>query len=92
MGVPGDAEFQHRVLAKALGLFAEESGPVFVEFGEEIRDQADQPASCPIPPFHDADAHPAANEARGLRAAHDRTLVSVGRTATPSLGERDRAG
>jgi hypothetical protein len=81
LGVPGDPEFQHRVLAAAFELLSEPAGPLFVEFGEEIVDHADQPLSCPIPPFHDPNAHPAVSEARGLRAAYDRTVARVDRTA-----------
>jgi len=81
MGVPGDAAFQHRVLAAGLGLLNEVSGPVFRVFDEELHDEADQPLSCPIPPFHDPDALPAVSEARGLRAAYNRTLAAMGHSA-----------
>lgn len=81
LGVPGDPEFQHRVLAAAFELFEQPKGPVFVEFGEEILEQADQPLSCPMPPFHDPGAHPAVSEARGLRAAYNRTAERVGQSA-----------
>lgn len=82
LGKPGDPAFQHRVLEAALGLLvAEPPGPVFVEFGEEIHDEAEQPLSCPLPPFHDPNAHPVVNEARGLRAAYNRTLSATGRSA-----------
>jgi len=81
LGVPGDPAFQHRVLDAALGLLAEPSGPVFREFGEEISDEADQAVSCPLPPFHDPEAHAVVNEARGLRAAYNRTLAATGRSS-----------
>ena len=79
LGKPGDPEFQHRVLAAAFGLL-ESPEPIVTEFGESIPDRGDEVLACPLPPRHDPDAHPAIDEARGLRAAYDRGVeLSNGR-------------
>lgn len=77
LGVPGDAEFQHRVLAGAFGLL-DATEPRVAEFGESIEDDGDEVLACPLPPRHDPDAHPAVDEARGLRAAYDRAIAQHG--------------
>ena len=71
LGKPGDPEFQHRVLAAAFALL-DSPEPVVAEFGESIPDDGGEMLACPLPPRHDPDAHPAIDEARGLRAAYDR--------------------
>jgi hypothetical protein len=71
LGKPGDPEFQHRVLAAAFTLF-DSPEPVLAEFEEAVPDDSDELLACPLPPPHDPDAHPAVDEARGLRAAYDR--------------------
>ena len=86
LGKPGDAVFQHDVLARAFALLEATSGPVFVEHPEVI-EADDQPVSCALPPRFDPTLPPAVDEARGLRKAFDRTLAkrgvtSVGRTMT----------
>ncbi len=79
LGKPGDAEFQHRVLAAAFALL-DSAEPVLAEFDEAIPDSGDEMLACPLPPRHDPDAHPAIDEARGLRAAYDRGVeMSDGR-------------
>jgi hypothetical protein len=79
LGKPGDPEFQHRVLAAAFALL-DSPEPIVAEFGESIPDDGDEMLSCPLPPRHDPDAHPAIDEARGLRAAYDRGVeMSKGR-------------
>lgn len=77
LGVPGDPHFQHRVLAAAFALL-DAPGPVFAEFGESIPDDGVEMLACPLPPRHDPDAHPAVDEARGLRAAYDRAIAERG--------------
>jgi len=50
-GVPGDADFQGRVLQAVLGLFDHNVGPVLVEFDQDIPGQTDQLLegwACPI--------------------------------------------
>ncbi len=79
LGKPGDPEFQHRVLAAAFALL-DSPEPIVTEFGESIPDAGDEMLACPLPPRHDPDAHPAVDEARGLRAAYDRGVeMSDGR-------------
>lgn len=79
LGKPNDSEFQHRVLRRAFALL-DATEPVMEEFGESIVDDADEVVSCPLSPRHDPDAHPAIDEARGLRAAYDRGVeLSAGR-------------
>jgi hypothetical protein len=90
LGKPGDAEFQHRVLAAAFELLPRCDAPVLVDFPEIIIDESDQPLVCAIPLRHDRNAHPAVNEVRGLRAAYDRQLATTGRTMVSRLGSADR--
>ena len=81
LGKPGDPEFQHRVLAAAFALL-DAPEPIVTEFGESISDDGNEVLACPLPPRHDPDAHPAVDEARGLRAAYDRGVeMSNGRIA-----------
>jgi hypothetical protein len=79
LGKPGDPEFQHRVMAAAFALL-DSPEPIVAEFGQSIPDDGDEMLACPLPPRHDPDAHPAIDEARGLRAAYDRGVeMSKGR-------------
>jgi len=79
LGKPGDPEFQHRVLAAAFALL-DSPEPIVTEFGESITDDGNEVLACPLPPRHDPDAHPAIDEARGLRAAYERGVeLSNGR-------------
>ena len=80
LGVPNDAAFQHRVLARALGLL-ESDQPTVRDFEESIEDTASEVLVCPLPARHDPDAHPAVDEARGLRAAYDRAVAKHGNRA-----------
>ena len=50
LGVPGDAEFQKRVLRACLSLFDAQSGPVLEDYAEDapLSDNADSGVSCPI--------------------------------------------
>ena len=77
LGRPADPEFQHRVLAAGFALL-DADGPVFEEFDEAIVDDATEMMACPLPPRHDPDAHPAIDEARGLRPAYDRAVERYG--------------
>ena len=79
LGKPGDPEFQHRVLAAAFALL-DSPEPIVTEFGESITDDGNEVLACPLPPRYDPDAHPAVDEARGLRAAYERGVeLSNGR-------------
>jgi len=50
LGVPGDATFQTRVLRQALNLLERESGPVLVDYPEDVPALADAPEAlvCPV--------------------------------------------
>ena len=78
LGRPGDIAFQRRVLDAAFGLLEVTESPTLVRFGEAIHDTVDDAASCPLPPRIDPDAHPAVDEARGLRPAWERTRDANG--------------
>ena len=80
LGKPGDSEFQHQVLDAAFDLLNVESGPVLVDYPEEISDDADAPLSCTIPPADHSDKHPAEAEALGLLPIWRRTYEKYGRT------------
>ncbi|RMH82935.1 MAG: hypothetical protein D6683_02625 [Actinomyces sp.] len=77
LGKPGDPAFQHRVLAAAFALL-ESPEPVIATFDEAITDDGAEMIACPLPPRHDPDAHPAVDEARGLRAAYERGVALTG--------------
>jgi hypothetical protein len=88
LGKPNDPPYQRRVLDAAFALLERTDGPFIVDFPETITDEADLPLACPLPPRHDPDAHPAVDEARGLRPAWQRTYAAngatqVGRVVTP---------
>lgn len=80
LGKPNDAPFQRQVLDAAFALLREPTGPVLVDFPEEIADAADAPIACSLPPRHDASVPAAVEEARGLRSAYDRSVAANGRT------------
>ncbi|MEM7139966.1 MAG: hypothetical protein AAF548_02975 [Actinomycetota bacterium] len=88
LGKPNDADFQHRVLAAAFALL-DATEPTLAHFDEAIADDGAEMVSCPLPPRHDPDAHPAVDEARGLRSAYDRGVemskgrYAAGRTVAP---------
>lgn len=77
LGKPNDAAFQHRVLDHAFTLL-ERSAPGVEDFAEAVTDRETETLACPLPPRHDPDAHPAVDEARGLRAAYDRAVARYG--------------
>lgn len=82
LGKPSDAEFQHRVLQHAFAMLAR-TEPGVEDFAESVTDEGTEMLVCPLPPRHDPDAHPAVDEARGLRAAYDRAIdVHGNRTGT----------
>ncbi len=77
LGKPGDAAFQHRVLAHGFSLL-EHSRPTLEDFPERVADQGSEVLACALPPRYDPGAHPAVDEARGLRAAYDRAVAEHG--------------
>ena len=80
LGVPGNAEFQHRVLAQAFDMLNYEL-PTVEDYPESIEDDAAEILVCALPPRFDPDAHPAVDEARGLRQAYDRAVQKYGNRA-----------
>lgn len=82
LGKPGDAVFQYRVLDHAFAMLAR-TEPGVETFAESVVDEGTEMLVCPLPPRYDPDAHPAVDEARGLRAAYDRAVAMHGnRTGT----------
>ena len=77
LGIPGDAEFQHEVLAAALGLL-DATEPIFAQYPISIEEDPSEAIACALPPRHDPGAPPAVDEARGLRNAYDRGAVKTG--------------
>lgn len=80
LGVPNDPSFQRRVLDAAFAMLASER-PLVRDFPERIEDNATEVLACPLPPRHDPEAHPAVDEARGLRPAYDRAVARFGNRA-----------
>ncbi len=82
LGKPDDAAFQHRVLDHAFSML-DRTEPGIEDFVESVPDTGSELLVCPLPPRHDPNAHPAVDEARGLRAAYDRAIAQHGnRTGT----------
>jgi len=82
LGRPGDAAFQTDVLRRAFALLDRSDVPVLEDHPEVIEDEADDAATCTLPPRLDPNAHPAVDEAAGLRPAYNRQLAAAdGRTA-----------
>ena len=77
LGIPDDPGFQHTVLEHAFGLLGATEATV-VDYPEVITDNADEVLVCPLPARHDPQAHPALDEARGLRPAYERAIAKFG--------------
>ena len=88
LGRPGDADFQHRVLAHALDLVERATAPIVEQFAESIADDGDGATACPLPPRHDPSLPAAVDEARGLRPAYDRGVAAQG----PERGDATGTG
>ena len=87
LGKPGDAEFQHDVLAQAFAMLDAVTGPV-LENHPEVIEADETPLSCALPPRFDPSLPAAVDEAKGMRKAFDRALqrrgvTSVGRVVDP---------
>ncbi|MEK7423212.1 MAG: hypothetical protein AAB131_05160 [Actinomycetota bacterium] len=80
LGRPGDAAFQHDVLARAFALLGAPSGPVLVDHPEVI-EADEQPVACALPPRFDPNLPAAVDEAHGIRKAYDRALARRGVTS-----------
>jgi hypothetical protein len=88
LGHPGDADFQHDVLARAFALLDAESGPVLVDHPDVI-EVDDQAVSCLLPPRFDPDLAPSVDEAQGLRRAYDRGVTRRGVTSVGRAVDAD---
>ena len=80
LGKPGDADFQHDVLARAFALLEADEGPVLDSYPEVI-EADEQPLSCSIPPSFDPELVASVAEARGLRRAFERAVEGRGVTS-----------
>lgn len=81
LGIPGDAAFQHRVLADAFALLDTPPAqvPVIADFAEVIESD-EQPIACTLPARFDPALPACVDEARGLRNAYERSVAKRGRT------------
>lgn len=80
LGVPGDPAFQRRVIERAFGML-ERTEPCVEDYEVAIEDSDSQPLACPLPARMDPDAHPAIDEAKGLRPAYERAIAKYGNRA-----------
>ena len=80
LGVPDDPAFQRRVIEHAFGLL-ERPEPVVEDYDVVIADEASEVLVCPLPARMDPDAHPAIDEAKGLRPAYERAVAKYGNRA-----------
>ena len=92
LGRPDDVELQTDVLNAAFALLERDDVPVLVDYPGVIEEESDEPASCPMPPRHDPDLHPAIDEARGLRHAYQRNVDATGRTLLGRVTSADVDG
>ena len=89
LGVPNDAAFQRRVIERAFGLL-ERGEPTLEDYDVVIEDDESQTLACPLPPRMDPNAHPAVDEAKGLRPAYERAVAKLGnRTGAVRLLDAD---
>ena len=91
LGAAGDAAFQHRVIAAALGLLARPRGPVLEDFPDPApEDGSRQPWSCPVrfPRSVDGrnDTDAARTELAELATWHELATRRRGRTAARTSG------
>ena len=87
--MPNDAPFQRRVIEHAFGLL-ERDEPTLNDYDVVIEDDESQTLACPLPPRMDPDAHPAVDEAKGLRPAYERAVAKHGnRTGAVRLLDAD---
>ncbi len=78
LGKPGDAAFQHKVLAVLFDMLNEPAGPVLRHFPETITQADAEPLVCTLPPRLDEGEHPAIDEARAIRPAYERAIAKHG--------------
>ena len=80
LGVPGGPAFQRRVMERAFAML-ERREPAVEDYEVVIEDAESQPLACPLPARMDPDAHPAIDEAKGLRPAYERAIAKYGNRA-----------
>ena len=68
------------MIEHAFGLL-ERAEPVVEDYDVVIEDDDSQPLVCPLPMRVDPNAHPAIDEAKGLRPAYDRAVAKFGNRA-----------
>jgi hypothetical protein len=86
LGKPDDPEFQHRVIAAALGLLDYPEGPVRVDFPEESG-SSELPQAPQVGTLTDAISSDPANEVMALRPFYQRWIESrQGRTSVGLSG------
>ena len=68
------------MIERAFGLLEREE-PVVEDYDVVIEDDDSQPLVCPLPMRVDPNAHPAIDEAKGLRPAYDRAVAKFGNRA-----------
>ena len=91
LGKPGDAAFQTGVIRRAFALLDRTDVAVIEDHPDVIDDEADEAASCILPPRLDPTVHPAIDEAVALRPAYNRQLAATGgRTAMGRIGGPDQ--
>jgi hypothetical protein len=79
LGRPNDAELQRDVLQRGLALL-DADAPILDQY-PEVSEADETPMACSLPPRYDPNVPPAVDEARGLRAAYDRSLAKHGVTS-----------
>ena len=89
LGVPNDAAFQRRVIERAFDLL-QRPEHTLEDYDVVIEDDETQALACPLPPRTDPNAHPAVDEAKGLRPAYERAVAKHGnRTGAVRLLDAD---
>ena len=78
--MPDDAAFQRNVMERAFSLL-DSQAPTVVDYDIVIDDENPEVLMCPLPARMDPDAHPALDEALGLRPAYDRAVKKYGNRA-----------
>ncbi|MFK8022693.1 MAG: hypothetical protein AB8G26_01910 [Ilumatobacter sp.] len=88
LGHPGNAAFQRDVIERAFALL-DASAPVLADHPTVIESD-ETPVSCSIPPRHDPSLPAAVDEAKGIKAAYERSVAkrngvtAVGRVISPA--------
>ncbi|MFK7916997.1 MAG: hypothetical protein AB8G14_02875 [Ilumatobacter sp.] len=89
LGRPGDADFQHDVIARAFELLDAETGPVLEDHPVVIDVDNEDAMSCALPPRFDPSLPASVDEAQGLRKAYDRGVARRGVTSVGRVIDAD---